>query len=272
MLILMKKIKKTIKNLPYLFILVIAYLVIERWMQIPNRETKMLWVIILFLGVVFFVGMVLVKKINRSQKLKTVTDTSRGTKSERELVLQLLKIGISSDMIFHDLYVTKDNGHFAQIDLVALTEVGVIVFEVKEYSGWIFGTGYQEQWTQVLAYGKMKYRFQNPILQNRRHIDVLKRKLRNYGNVPFYSVVVFYGKCELKDVSFIPKDTYLLKPNRIKDVLDIIRKENSSVNYPDINETIKILKEAVSTGENPENQAQHIENIQEMLGKERILD
>ena len=43
------------------------------------------------------------------------------------------------NVIFHDLYVEKHKGHFSQIDLVVVTEVGIIVFEVKDYSGWIFG-------------------------------------------------------------------------------------------------------------------------------------
>jgi len=36
------------------------------------------------------------------------------------------------------LYIRKHNGDFAQIDLVVATKVGIIVFEVKDYRGWIF--------------------------------------------------------------------------------------------------------------------------------------
>lgn len=88
--------------------------------------------------------------------LRTVTDLSRGTWSERDLVLKLLKHGIPPLILFHDLYVKKRSGRFAQIDLVLPTKVGIIVFEVKDYSGWIFGKGYQNYWTQVLAYGEEK--------------------------------------------------------------------------------------------------------------------
>lgn len=90
--------------------------------------------------------------------LRTVTDTNRGTWSERKLILKLLKHNIPAITIYHDLYVERYNGQYSQIDAVVVTKAGIIVFEVKDYSGWIFGKGYQNYWTQVLAYGKENYR------------------------------------------------------------------------------------------------------------------
>lgn len=98
-------------------------------------------------------------------------------------LLRLLKYGIPAQTIFHDLYLKKYNGDFSQIDLVVITEVGIIVFEVKDYSGWIFGSGNQSQWTKVLAYGKQKYRFYNPIMQNNEHLGELRKKLKYFDNV-----------------------------------------------------------------------------------------
>lgn len=90
--------------------------------------------------------------------ISSVTESNRGNTSERNLVLTLRKMDIHPDAIFHDLYLQKRNGSHAQIDLVLATAVGLIVFEVKDYSGWIFGSGNATYWTQVLAYGKKKYR------------------------------------------------------------------------------------------------------------------
>lgn len=125
------------------------------------------------------------------------------------------------------MYLKKDNGDFSQIDLVVITDVGIIVFEVKDYSGWIFGSGNQSQWTKVLAYGKQKYRFYNPIMQNNRHMENLRKQLNQYENVPFYSVVVFYGNCVLKDVNFIPNGTFLVKSHRVLEVMRTIIKNNA---------------------------------------------
>ena len=90
--------------------------------------------------------------IRDKKLLETVTKSHRGTKTERKLVLKLLKAGFPAQTIFHDLYLKNTNGNYSQIDLVLATKVGIIVFEVKKYSGWIFGTGNQNKWTQVLAY------------------------------------------------------------------------------------------------------------------------
>lgn len=176
-------------------------------------------------GIFLLTGFIFIFLNIRDKKLLlTVTQPNRGTKSERKLVLKLLKSGIPAQTIFHDLYLKNRNGTFSQIDLVVATKVGLIVLEVKDFSGWIFGTGYERQWTQVLAYGKSKYRFYNPIRQNNKHISDLKKQIKQFENLPFYSIVVFYGECEFRDVSFIPERTYLIKSSSRRDENDSSRK------------------------------------------------
>ncbi len=227
----------------------------------------MIWFVLLVL-----VGFFIFNKIRDEKLLNTVTRSYRGTKTERDLVLKLLKYGLPAETLFHDLYISKGNGKFSQIDLVAITGVGVIVFEIKKISGWIFGNGRQSQWTKVLAYGKEKYRFYNPIMQNNTHIEVLRKQLNQLANVPFYSIVVFYGDCVLKDVSFVPNGTFLVKPLRVLEVLKIIMRNNAPIYYTNINEVLMMLKQAAENGENIETRRQHIENIKDMLGKDRIFD
>jgi len=201
--------------------------------------------------------------------LETVTSLNRGTKSELDLVLGLLKFGIPAQTIFHDLYINTGNNNFSQVDLVVATKVGIIVFEIKDYSGWIYGNGNQTNWKQVLAYGKKKYSFYNPIKQNNKHIAQLK-KLLSKENVPFYSVIVFYGSCELKDVSFVPEGTFLVYPHRVFDVINKIMISNPPANYNDKRKIVELLKDAVNNGDNLDNIRQHSENINNMLGHNRI--
>ena len=221
--------------------------------------------------ILLYIGLFIFFKIRNRRLLETVTKSNRGTKTERDLVLKLLKSGIPAQTIFHDLYLEKGNGNFSQIDLVVATKIGIIVFEVKKYSGWIFGTGHHQQWTQILAYGKQKYRFYNPILQNKKHIEDLK-KLKQFENIPFYSIVVFYGDCTLKEINFVPNGTFLVKSNRVLDVFKMILKKNEPAQYLNKREIVNILKEAVQNGENIEIQAKHVDNIKDMLGKDRIFE
>lgn len=211
------------------------------------------------------------KRQQSKQLLETVTKSYRGTSAERDLVLKLLRYGIPAQTIFHDLYVKKLNGDFSQIDLVVVTTAGVVVFEVKDYNGWIFGTGYQSKWTQVLAYGKHKYRFYNPIMQNDRHIANLREKQKQFENIPFFSVIVFDGDCKLRDISFVPEGTFVVREKRVLEVMRIIQAKEPAP-YTDKHEVIRVLKEAVENGAHKGTKIQHIEKVTDMLGTHRVFD
>ena len=223
------------------------------------------------IGLFFVIGLGLYfefsSRVKRKELLETVTNSYRGTKTERSLVLKLLKYGISAEDIFHDLYVEKSSGNFSQIDLVVITEVGIIVFEVKDYSGWIFGKGNQYKWTKVLSYGKIKHRFYNPVMQNNGHITVLRKKLKQSENIPLYSVIVFYGNCRFRDISQIPQGTFLIYSDNVLNIIDTIISDNLPIIYSDKVEIMRLLNEAVQNGEYTNISVQHIENIREMLGK-----
>ena len=211
------------------------------------------------------------RRIIDKRLMNSVTSVDRGTKSERSLILSLLKRGIPEKSIFHDLYVKKSDGKYSQVDLVIATKQGIIVLEVKDYSGWIFGRANQTNWTQSLAYGKRKYRFYNPIKQNTNHIKSLKESLKQFNNIPFFSVIVFFGDCELKKIDYVPRDTYIVKAHRIFDALDKIANENEPAPYSDKNEVVKLLKGAVELGNSAEVINKHKDNIDDMLGTNRIL-
>lgn len=206
---------------------------------------------------------------NNKELIQSVTNLSRGTVSEQHLILALLKSGIHPRAIFHDLYITRNDGKFSQIDLVVATKVGIIVFEVKDFSGWIYGKGNQTNWTQVLAYGNKKYRFYNPIMQNNTHIKQLRLKIKE--NVPFYSVVVFYGDSKLQDISFIPNGSFVTKWYRVVDVVNAIIQGNPVANYKNKHHVIEVLKDAVANGNILKTEIRHIENIKDMLGTDRIF-
>lgn len=228
------------------------------------------WIpVLIFLSLLFFA---ILRRILDKKLLYTVTKSNRGTRTERDLVLTLLKNGIPAQTIFHDLYLRKSDGEFSQIDLVVVAKTGIIVVEVKDYNGWIFGNGNYKEWTQVLAYGQEKYRFYNPIMQNNKHVTEIRKKLRQFENVPFYSLVVFYGDCELKDIKFVPHGTYIVKSTRVLEVLDIIMNKNEKIAYTDKCKVVKILREAVENGKSKSIQTQHIENVKDMLGKGRIFN
>lgn len=93
----------------------------------------MIWIVFVILMCLIFLQLFI---NGRNRKLlKTVTSPHRGTKSERNLVIKLLRDGIPPQTIFHDMYVQKRNGTFSQIDDAVPTAAGIIVFEVKDMGG-----------------------------------------------------------------------------------------------------------------------------------------
>ena len=85
-----------------------------------------------------------------------------------------------------------------EIDLLMFHEKGIFVFESKNYSGWIFGSDNQKQWTQSLPGGR-KYRFYNPIWQNKTHCDAI-RNLAKVKDDDIFSYIVFSDRCAFKSV------------------------------------------------------------------------
>lgn len=201
--------------------------------------------------------------------LKTVTNLNRGTRSEHKMVLKILKSGIKSTAIFHDIYLNNGNGKYSQIDLVVATKVGIVVIEVKEYSGWIFGNENQINWTQILAYGKRKYKFYNPILQNKKHVEDLK-KFYHFDNIPIFSMIVFFGDCEFKNLIDLPSRTFLTKSNKVMNRFNEILENNQPAKYENKWEIANLLKQAVKNGENSMIREKHIENIEKLKTRNRF--
>ena len=222
-------------------------------------------VFILFLVVSIFAY----NEFKDRELLKTVTKLNRGTRSEHKMVLKILKSGIKSTAIFHDLYLNNGNGKYSQIDLVVATKVGIVVFEVKEYSGWIFGNENKINWTQILAYGKRKYKFYNPILQNKKHVEDLK-KFYHFDNIPVFSIIVFFGDCEFKNLIDLPSRTFLTKSNKVIKIFNAILENNQPAKYENKWEIANLLKQAVKNGENSIIREKHIENIEKLKSRNRI--
>lgn len=93
-----------------------------------------------------------------------------------------------------DLILPTPDGS-TQIDHVLVSVFGIFVIETKFRTGWIFGDARSRNWTQIV-YGQ-KYRFQNPIHQNYKHVVAV----RDYLGLPqhmIHSIVTFTGNCEFR--------------------------------------------------------------------------
>jgi hypothetical protein len=107
-----------------------------------------------------------------------------------------------------------------QIDHILVSRFGVFVIETKDYKGWIFADANQANWTQVLF--KVKFRFQNPIFQNSRHVRAVLNLLDFLPADAVKSVVVFTGDAEFK--TEVPQGVC-----RISGLIDYLREHKAEV-------------------------------------------
>ena len=95
---------------------------------------------------------------------------------------------------YHNLIIRTENGT-TEIDTIIVSRYGVFVIEVKDYAGWIFGSEKQMYWTQT--FHKKKFKFQNPLHQNFKHIKAVSTVL-GLNHTQLESVIFFIGDAEIK--------------------------------------------------------------------------
>ena len=108
---------------------------------------------------------------------------------------EIRNLGFSS--IFTNVYLPSLEGNTTEVDLIALHKTGIYVFEVKNYSGWIYGDEFQKNWTATLN-RNTKNQFYNPIRQNYGHIESLKTFIKNTSEDTFHSYIVFSVRCKIQ--------------------------------------------------------------------------
>jgi hypothetical protein len=83
-----------------------------------------------------------------------------------------------------------------QIDHILVSRFGVFCNRDQGLQGWIFAGAKDRNWTQVLY--RAKFKFQNPIRQNHRHICAVRELLEFLEPDVVHPVVVFTGNAVFK--------------------------------------------------------------------------
>ncbi|HNS80922.1 MAG TPA: nuclease-related domain-containing protein [Kiritimatiellia bacterium] len=114
-----------------------------------------------------------------------------GQAGESRVSRMLAKMLPGNMYIINDLTV-KFGGTSAQIDHLVVGPKGLFVIETKNWSGTVRGDERRDMWEQIPSHGRKKIiKVGNPVAQNERHVNVLRRWLRARGSAwnDLYSVV-----------------------------------------------------------------------------------
>jgi len=184
---------------------------------------------------------------------------SKGAKGERKVKNKITKLVSNKRgfQVFNDLTLETPDGT-TQIDHIIISPVGIFVIETKNLKGWIFGSVNQKQWTQTI-YGK-KYRFQNPLHQNYKHIKAVQ-KLLNVNQSIIFSIVVFVGDSKFK--TEMPSNVI-----ELRDLLPFVRSHKAVIlSDQNIEDFSQELNNPVYSDSS--NKSKHIRNVQENLKNPR---
>ena len=102
-------------------------------------------------------------------------------------------------------------------------------------------------------------------MQNSYHILELRKTLKQFQTIPFYSVIIFYGNCELKNISFTSENTFVSKQSMTINIINTIINNNETINYSNKNEIIELLKKYTLNGENEDIRNHHSNNVKEYI-------
>ncbi|MGN1168790.1 MAG: NERD domain-containing protein [Acutalibacteraceae bacterium] len=141
----------------------------------------------------------------------------------------------------------------SQIDHVVINQNGVFVIETKNYSGRIYGNDSQQNWTQVLNYGKVKNHFYNPVKQNHTHKYKIQELLPQ--GTPIFPIVVF-----------VKGNTLFIQSKSVYTVRGAIRKlktpTDKQLSFDEMSSIYDIL--ANQNKSNTIRNSEHVENIKKM--------
>ena len=162
----------------------------------------------------------------------------KGKKLEYALEVSLKSIYKKNLVIFKDVNIPTNNRKKTQIDLIAIINHKLFVFEVKAYTAKLIGDWDDD--TLKTDYKNAKS-IQNPVKQNKYHIDQLSQitmpKLEYFG-----SIIVFGEFTKYFFSNYPPKRTRVTKLNDLKINVDALSKQLVEFDDDGVSEVIEDLK------------------------------
>lgn len=166
--------------------------------------------------------------------------TNKGTNGEYKIFSKLRPYEEIGEKFLFNVYLPREDGTTAKIDMLFITTKGIFVIESKNYRGDITG-GYDDFWWNQKV-GTLNFKFYNPIMQINTQVEVLKKYLPD--DLPIYSVVVFSDKCGIYHLPELPRNQFVVNIAHLNILVNEILNNNEDIiSYRDVVEIQKALFE-----------------------------
>lgn len=118
----------------------------------------------------------------------------------------MAKLDIPEVLVLQDILIEGTKDQTSQIDMLLIGSKGIYVVEVKMYEGAkIYGDGRKNTWYYYK--GGQKYDLYSPYKQNQNHIKYLKEFLKDFGDVPCFSVLaILCDDFKISNINNVPNN------------------------------------------------------------------
>ena len=141
-----------------------------------------------------FIGIMLLTAIANIVVTKRYNVLISGLRGEKSLMKTLKKLGKDYTVFTNQPIRYKKNR--SEIDFLVICEKYIMIIEVKNHNGYIYGKHKDESWTQRKVYkdGKTtETSIQNPIKQMRRQREILKNILMYHDIEAWVDTVLYFS-------------------------------------------------------------------------------
>lgn len=163
----------------------------------------------------------------------------------------------TSNKVIDNLLLTDNNGKISKIDYVLISNNGIFSIVEKNLQGQLFGNVDNEYWNQCTF--DCKYRFINPLKQNKKNIYHINKILNNKYKVNSLIVLTQNNGNNIKIENVV----------NINDLKIYIDKYNDNISYSteEIEDMYKLLLDAKEES----NSKLNVKNNTEVDSKKRVI-
>jgi len=189
--------------------------------------------------------------------LKTIFD--KGNYGEFILYRKVVRL-FGEKSVLTNIYLDNRNTDTTEIDVLAISSKGIYVFEMKNYSGYIYGSEKDKNWTQVLTKWN-KYKFYNPLKQNYAHTKAVENYL-GVSDKEIIPLIVFSDRSKLSKIN-VGVEQNVFQYNSAMKFIKKYEKKSSKIITSEQQKTFLIqLLEKCNMSE--EVKLKHIEDVKEL--------
>lgn len=156
--------------------------------------------------------------------LKKIPTANELTGGFGEWLTKVYSKSMTDALVLHDILIDGADGYTSQIDLILIENKGVFVIEVKTFAdAKIYGNTKKTNWYYYK--GGKKYEIYSPLKQNKKHVDYLKDFLKDFGDVPVFSIITMICEDFKINGEFDGKTAVCSSLPTMKKALDILSKD-----------------------------------------------